>query len=49
VPFIDNNYTFQFVCKETFKTRVIVFGVFSPLFGMWMAYIAWKGQEKKYG
>jgi len=48
VPFIDNNYTFQFVNKETFETRVIVFVVFSPLFGMLMAYVGWKGLEKKY-
>lgn len=48
VPFIDNNYTFNFVYKETFKTKIIVFGIISPLFGILMGYIGWKGYKKKY-
>jgi len=47
-PFIDTNYTFNFIYKETFKTKLIVFAIISPLFGLLMAYIGWKVFEKKY-
>lgn len=47
-PFIDNNFTFKFVYKETFITKLIVFGIVSTLFGILMAYIGWKGFERKY-
>ncbi|MCY6356058.1 hypothetical protein [Clostridium sp. ZS2-4] len=47
-PFIDNNFTLNFVYKETFKTKLIVFGILSPLFGMLMGYTSWKELKKKY-
>ncbi|KJS20054.1 MAG: hypothetical protein VR72_16170 [Clostridiaceae bacterium BRH_c20a] len=49
VPFIDANFTFTFIYKEMFKTRIIVFAIISPLTGVLMAYSSWKGFEKKYG
>ncbi|MBI6871228.1 hypothetical protein [Clostridium aciditolerans] len=48
VPFIESSYTFNFIYKETFTTKLIVFGIISPLFGMLMGYTGWKGFEKKY-
>ncbi|WP_373898787.1 hypothetical protein ACER0A_005000 [Haloimpatiens sp. FM7315] len=47
-PFIDNNFTVNFIYKETFKTKLIVFGIFSPLVGILMGYLGWKGFEKRY-
>lgn len=48
VPFIDNNFTLIFLHKETFNTKLIVFGILSPLIGVLMGYICWKGFERKY-
>lgn len=48
VPFVDSNYTFNFIFKETFITRLIVFGVISPLLGLIMGYAGWKYYENKY-
>ena len=48
VPFIDSNYTLDFIYKETFITKLIVFGVISPLFGLLMGYREWKTLEKKH-
>ncbi|WP_346867748.1 MULTISPECIES: hypothetical protein [unclassified Clostridium] len=48
VPFIDGDLTFNFIGNEIFKTRIIVFAIISPLFGILMAYIRYKGFEKKY-
>jgi len=45
-PFIDNNYTFDFIYRETFKTKIIVCAIISPLYGFLMAYIGWKNFEK---
>lgn len=48
VPFVDSNFTFNFVYGETFITRLIVFGIVSPLLGILMGYVSWRGLEKKY-
>jgi hypothetical protein len=47
-PFIDSNFKFDFIYKDTFNTKLIVFGILSPFFGVVMAYIGWKGFQKKY-
>ncbi len=48
VPFIDHRYSLGFVYNETFKDKVIIFGIVSPLVGTLMGYLGWKGLEKKY-
>lgn len=48
-PFIDYNFTFDFMYKETFKTRLIVFIIVAPIFGIIIAYLNWNGLKKKYG
>jgi hypothetical protein len=47
-PLIDNNFTFNFIYKETFKTKFIVFGILSPLIGMLMAYSIWNSFKREY-
>lgn len=47
-PLIDNNFQFSFIYKETFKTKLLVFGILSPMCGILMSYIGWKTFERKY-
>ncbi len=47
-PLIDHNFSFIFVYKDTFKIKLIVFGILSPIVGMYWAYMRWRDLDKKY-
>lgn len=47
-PFIDSGFTFNFIYKETFILKLIVFGIVSLLFGLFMSYINWSSFERRY-
>jgi hypothetical protein len=34
--------------KEAFITKLIIFGIISPVYGILMGYIGWRSFEKKY-
>lgn len=48
VPFVDSNFTFDFVYKDTFSTRIIAFTIVFSLFGLLLGYLQWWQNERKY-
>lgn len=48
VPFINNMYTFDFIYRDTFITKCILFGITSFPIGAVFGLASWKGNEKKY-
>lgn len=48
VPFINSNFTSDFIKNENFKERVSAFVVVSILYGLCLGYISWRNLEKRY-
>lgn len=48
VPFINSNFTSDFIKNESFKERVSAFAVVSILYGLCLGYISWRNWERSY-
>lgn len=48
VPYIDGGFTYTYRFRETFLTKAVVFGILSPIMGMFLAHGSWKDLERRY-
>lgn len=48
VPFVDNNFTLDFIQKESFKGRVSTYAIVSIFYGLLFGYISWRNWERSY-
>ncbi len=48
VPFIDSNFTLDFIQNEGFNGRISTFAIISIFYGLCLGYITWGNWKRRY-